>query len=349
MKKSGFLFLSLFVLFFSACTTDVPNDPSATETSSDIVEDQTFDKTININFSGNTATITPAKNGVSVTNNGAVVVVTSTVKGVEYILSGTTDNGSLKIYSDYKFKLTLNNVTLNSTDGPAINIQSSKSAYIVLTDNTTNIVADSNTYPTDTLEDRKGTIFSEGQLIFSGSGSLNITAKYKHAICSDDYIHIRSGNITISETVSDGLHSPDYILIDGGNLSVTSSNDGIECTEGYIVINNGTINVNSVDKAIVASFDTTTVTESVIDPYITINGGTLTLATTGTKAHGISTERNLTFNGGTTVIVATGNKSDGIHIDGTLTLSRGTVSIQAYDECAKYATIIDSGNILTCL
>ena len=50
MKKSGFLFLSLFVLFFSACTTDVPNDPSATETSSDIVEDQTFDKTININF-----------------------------------------------------------------------------------------------------------------------------------------------------------------------------------------------------------------------------------------------------------------------------------------------------------
>ena len=96
-------------------------------------------------------------------------------------------------------------------------------------------------------------------------------------------ISIRSGNITISETVSDGLHSPDYILIDGGNLSVTSSNDGIECTEGYIVINNGTINVNSVDKAIVASFDTTTVTESVIDPYITINGGTLTLATTGTK------------------------------------------------------------------
>ena len=75
----------------------------------------------------------------------------------------------------------------------------------------------------------------------------------------------------------------------------------------------------------------------------------MTLATTGKKAHGISTERNLTFNGGTTVIVATGNKSDGIHIDGTLTLSRGTVSIQAYDQCAKYATIIDSGNILTCL
>ena len=348
MKKSGFLFLSLFVLFFSACTTDVPNDPSATETSSDIVEDQTFDKTININFSGNTATITPNKDGIAVTQSGAVVVVTSTLKGVEYILSGTTDNGSLKIYSDYKFKLTLNNVTLNSTDGPAINIQSSKSAYIVLTDNTTNIVADSNTYPTDTLEDRKGTIFSEGQLIFSGSGSLNITAKYKHAICSDDYIHIRSGNITISETVSDGLHSPDYILIDGGNLSVTSSNDGIECTEGYIVINNGTINVHSVDKAIVASFDTTTVTESVIDPYITINGGALTLATTGTKAHGISNASNVTINNGDISIVTSGYKSDGIHTDGTVTVNGGTLQIDARDDCMNVTPVINAGHY-TCL
>lgn len=317
MKKSGFLFLSLFVLFFSACTTDVPNDPSATETSSDIVEDQTFDKTININFSGNTATITPNKDGIAVTQSGAVVVVTSTLKGVEYILSGSTDNGSLKIYSDYKFKLTLNNVTLNSTDGPAINIQSSKSAYIVLTDNTTNIVADSNTYPTDTLEDRKGTIFSEGQLIFSGSGSLNITAKYKHAICSDDYIHIRSGNITISETVSDGLHSPDYILIDGGNLSVTSSNDGIECTEGYIVINNGTINVNSV-------------------------------ATTGTKAHGISNASNVTINNGDISIVTSGYKSDGIHTDGTVTINGGTLQIDARDDCMNVTPVINAGHY-TCL
>ena len=60
------------------------------------------------------------RGGVTVSQSGANVVITSTIEGVEYVLSGTTTAGSLKIYSDYKFKLNFNGVDITSTSGPAM-------------------------------------------------------------------------------------------------------------------------------------------------------------------------------------------------------------------------------------
>jgi len=62
--------------------------------------------------------------GVDITANGADVTITNTYLGeVSYNLSGTSADGSLKIYSDYKYELVLNGLTLTNIDGPAINSQ----------------------------------------------------------------------------------------------------------------------------------------------------------------------------------------------------------------------------------
>ena len=99
----------------------------------DLVENATFSTVVGIVYSGTTASVTNAASGVTVSQSGANVVITSTIEGVEYVLSGTTTAGSLKIYSDYKFKLNFNGVDITSTSGPAINIQSHKRAIAVLT------------------------------------------------------------------------------------------------------------------------------------------------------------------------------------------------------------------------
>jgi hypothetical protein len=217
----------------------------------DLIANSTFNSTVKINFDGNSATIENPASGVTVTQSGGDVVVKSSASSVAYELTGSTTSGSFKIYSDKKFKVILNAVSITNNDGPAINIQSGKRTFIVLADGTENKLTDAATYATST-EDQKGTIFSEGQMIFSGTGTLTISGKTKHAIASDDYIRIVDGTIQVSDAISDGLHSNDGIYIDGGKVNIVASSDGIEAEKGRIIVNEGEVTLKVADDGFVA-------------------------------------------------------------------------------------------------
>ena len=283
----------------------------------DILANSSFSSTVTIAF-GTAVTITNplSAGGVSITETNGDVIITSTATAVEYVLSGTTTNGSVKIYSDKKYKLTLNGVDITNTDGPAINLQSGKRAFLVLADNTTNTLADGATYTASGTEDMKATLFSEGQLIISGNGSLSLKGNYKHAICSDEYVRVISGNITVSSAKSDGIHTNDAFIADGGTLSITTSGDGIQCEEGYIVINNGTFNINVADKGIAASWDT----DATIDPYLTINGGTITV--NSSAGEGIESKSIMTINNGT---ITTKTTDDGLNAGTFIYINGGNI------------------------
>lgn len=283
----------------------------------DLVVNSTFSSVVAINF-GATVTITNplASAGVTITQAGQDITVAATVAGVEYQLSGTTTNGSVKIYSDKKFKLTLNGVNITNADGPAINIQSGKTAFVVVNDNTTNSLTDGATYATST-EDQKAAFFSEGQLVFSGNGSLAVKGNYKHGIASDDYIRIISGAITITSAATDGFHTNDAFIVDGGTLKVTAASDGIECEEGYVIINDGNLTLNTGDDGIAASYEEG---DEAIDPYVTINGGTITV--TSTAGEGIESKSVLTINKGN-ITVKTAD--DGLNAGTAIYINGGNI------------------------
>ena len=283
----------------------------------DVLANSTFTSIVTINFGNSISISNPlSAAGVAITQANGDVIINSTATGVEYVLSGTTTNGSVKVYSDKKFKLSLNGVNITNADGPAINIQSGKRAFVVLTDNTTNTLADGSAYTASGTEDMKGTFFSEGQLIFSGKGSLSVKGNYKHAICSDDYVRVVSGTITVTGAVSDGIHTKDAFIADGGTLLLTTSNDGIQCDEGYIVINGGAFTINVVDKGISASYDT----DTTIDPYLTVNGGTINITSSG--GEGIESKSVLTVNNG---IITVKTKDDGMNAKTFIYINGGTI------------------------
>ncbi|KAA6438551.1 carbohydrate-binding domain-containing protein [Dyadobacter flavalbus] len=313
-------------------------DPAADE--EDILANSTFSSIVSIQY-GTAITITNplAGAGVSVTQVNGDVTITSTAAEVEYLVSGTTANGSLKIYSDKKFKLTFNGAAITNTDGPAINIQSKKRAFVVLNENTTNTLTDGTSYVASGDEDMKSTLFSEGQLIFSGTGTLNVKGNYKHAICSDDYIRVIGGIINVTGAASDGIHANDAFIADGGTLNITTSGDGIQCEEGFIVINNGSFAINVADKAITANWDT----DTSIDPYVTINGGTFVINSSAgegieskstltindgsftikTADDGLNAGTKLNINGGNLYVYSTSN--DGIDSNGPMTITGGKI------------------------
>ncbi|MBP6285173.1 MAG: carbohydrate-binding domain-containing protein, partial [Paludibacteraceae bacterium] len=156
-RKNITLLISVLALTLSHCTTELPQLPD--ENDSDFVEDHTFNTVVAISYDNNTVIVTPETDDITSSIVGGNITIDSRKKYVEYILTGTTDNGSFKLYSTNKCKVTLNNVHITSNNTPAINIQTSKSIFVNIANDTENTLSDKNPYILTELEDAKGTFF----------------------------------------------------------------------------------------------------------------------------------------------------------------------------------------------
>ncbi|MBR4431625.1 MAG: carbohydrate-binding domain-containing protein, partial [Paludibacteraceae bacterium] len=291
-----------------ACESEVEDttveDEEGTEAATGEIEvptDTVWNHTVTIVYNGSSATVTIGADSVTYSVDGGDVTIKSQARNVEYTASGS-GTGSLKIYSDYRYKLTLNNLTLTSSGKPVINNQGKKSLFLTLAGTST--LSDSNGYATETSdkEDQKGAIFSEGQVFILGDGQLTLAGKNKHALASDDYILMQSGTITITAAATDGVHTNDAFQMDGGTLTIKSSDEGIAVDEGTVAINGGNINIT----------------------------------TSGTSAKGIKSYSDLAISGGTTIVSALGGSgesgSEGIESKAVLTISGGQVVVNSYDD-----------------
>ena len=254
---------------------------------------------VEVKYNGNDAEIVNpfAFEGVTVTKSGADVVVTSTTESeITYQLTGTTSTGSFKVYSDKKFALNLNSVSITNDNGAAINIQSGKKCTVNLSGTST--LVDASSYTAVSGEDQKGCFFSEGQIIFTGTGTLNVTGNYKHGICSDDYIDIQGGTVNIVKAASDGIRVNDYFLMTDGKFTASATGDGIDGDAGYIQIDGGTMEIT------VSTADTKGIK---CDSVITVNGGNITLTVPAAQGKGFKTKQSMTVNGGTITANMTGD------------------------------------------
>lgn len=274
--------------------------------------------TVNVVYSGSSATVTTSDTSVGYYTDGAYVTIdmlTNSVKNVEIVVSGKSDDGQLKIYGEKKFKLTLSGVELTSGKGPAINDQCKKRAFVHLTEGTTNCLTDATSYSEEprylnggssVSEDRKGCFFSEGNLIFSGTGVLVVEGNYKHGIVTDGYFYMRPGvTIAVTGAAKNAIHvkgdEDDKIgvYMAGGliyaNVSSTAGK-GIktdldaEIAGGRLLLNtsgNATYDADEKDTSSSAGIKT--------DGNVIISGGTHTLKSTGTGGKGINADGGSTY------------------------------------------------------
>lgn len=356
---------------------NIPTDESDTSYE-DYVENSTFTVPVSITYNGSSASVIGLVDGVSAEVEGAHVTLTSTIKNVEVSVSGSTPDGSLKVYSDYKYLLSLNAADITNASGAAINNQGKKRLFVKLSGE--NSLSDAESYsnvPED--EDLKGCLFSEGQIVFSGNGSLTVNANYKHGIASDDYIMFRPGNvINVSTTNGHCIKGKDAVIIKGGvlNLATSGTADKGISTDGDLTINGGrttcvtTGNAEydeeeqdtsspsgaKVDGNYYQSGGTLAVKSSGkggkgvnVDGTMVIDDGTISVLTTGprfvytsdidAKSKGIKADGNLTMNGGKIKIRTSGGEgSEGLESKSVMTINGGTIEIVAYDDAINAAS-----------
>ena len=310
----------------------------------DYIENTTFGKTITITFNtSGPATVSGDDTGiVSISGNDVIATNTSDLV-IKYILTGKTTDGFFKLYSTKKQAIVLNSVSINNPDGAAINNQSKKRTFIVLNDGTENYLTDGTNYKDATGdEDMKACFFSEGQLIFSGSGYLEVDANCKAGIRSDDYVRtMPKTNIYVDASSGNGIRGNDAVIVTGGviNINITGTADKGISTDGEVRIDGGRTTIltsggyeyDSDDK------DYSACSGIKADSIININGGEVNIKSTGTGGKGINSDDKININDGVIRIITTGKRQKdskgsvspkGIKAGGDITFNGGQTQVR---------------------
>lgn len=285
---------------------------------------------------------------------------------INYILRGTSVNGSFFMDGNYKATLTLDGISLTNPDGAALSVENGKRINVVLSDGSINSFADG------ASGTQKACFFINGHAEVSGSGVLNITSNARHAYASDEYtiLHETTGTINILASANDGLHVGQYFKMDGGVVNVKDvKGDCVDVSKtknaddeqnGWAFINGGTLNmaVTAEDVKGLKCDSSMTIKGGTILAKVSGNGGkgisvgsnliveqaagattNIQMDVTGTtykdttdptntsKCRGIKVKGNYTLRGGNIYMNVTGKKAKGISIDGTYTYEGGTTNV----------------------
>ena len=282
-------------------------------------------KTLTVTYDGTSASYvytnkkgeveTPDASDLTISIDGAHVTVNA-YKKLRYVLQGATTDGNFKIYSDKKFIIDLDGVTLANKSGAAINIQKGtdgdKRCYLRVTDGTVNTLSDGSSYSTPADEDEKGVVFSEGKLLVSGTGTLVVKGNGKHGIASDDYIYLHAGTNTVITPASgyNGIKANEGIYVAGGVHNITCTGNAPKglASDSLVLITGGRTTVINNGVAVYDSDEQDYSQPSGVkcDSAVIVKGGELYCKSTGNGGKGIRAGMIYTQDGGVVKVITTG-------------------------------------------
>ena len=360
-------------------TFTIPSED--TEASADNIAHSIFDRRITITWSSSGATVEGDERGLVSVSGGHVTIRNSGYLNASddldkniFELKGSSSDGSLKLYGARKACLYLNGLFLTNPSGAVINNQCKKRTFVYVKGQNALSDAANAAYTATGEEDCKAVFFSEGQLVFSGDGSLTVTASNKQGkagITSDDYLRFMTApsvKVTSGASAGHGLRGKDFVRIDAGALEISTAaamKKGVT-SDSLVAVNGGTTTVTVSGSAAYDSEDKEYSGTACIkaDYAFQMTGGTVTLTNSGRGGKGIraglhydASEKDHTLpdsyvSGGTLIVKTTGARYDGgsssytgnnAALGGVFKVTDGTVNVQCTGAKASGNTISSKG------
>ncbi len=234
-----------------------------------------------------------------------------------YVVTGTLSGGSIVVNANDNSKVWIlfDSVVIEREDDACLIVDNADKVFLTLAAGSENSLTSGGEYSEEALADNTdGAIFAHDDLTINGSGSLTVTAGYKHGIAANDDLVVTGGNIEISAP-KDGIHANDSFRVREATLKISSQDDGIQTDNdgSYIYIGSGELDIDCGDEGIAAAGD------------ITVAGGEITVST--------GTERGC----------------HGFKAGGTCTVIDGSINIEScYEGIQSLFIDILGGNITIC-
>lgn len=299
--------------------------------------------------------------------------------GGYYVLSGSLDSGQIVVdaYDSSKVFMKLNGVEMYCPDDAALRVDQADKVFLTLAEGTENKLSSGGTYSDEALLDGAGgVIFTHDDLTINGSGTLDITAEYKHGIVANDDLVITGGRISVTAP-EDAFHVNDAFKFTGAALTVNAGDDAIHADErilvagGSILINECyegmeslTVDIQDGDVEIHPSDDGINANGGSQDMFGDFGGGPGGLRDTAEKEEtgtedSTDEETWVHISGGTvTIINDSGMDADGIDSNGDILITGGDVRVSlngsgtnnAIDYGSESGGIckIDGGTVIAC-
>ncbi len=317
---------------------------SLSEVTSICVDDSAIDdNTVTVNYEGASAHVMIAGNiahQIEAKVSGAHVALLQAADvsdEITYTLSGSSDNGSLYMDGSLKASFVLNGLSLTNPDSAAINIRDGKRINVQLSDGTVNTLVDGSN------GSQKACFMVKGHTEFKGGGSLRISGNTKHGFWGKEYVELKKtvGTITIDKAVGDGMNINQYLEMKGGSIVVSNVGDeGIQVSKtdddtdernGHVILTNGTLDI-TVTAAAAKGLK--------CDSLMTITDGTYKITTSGGVMYDsddkdykgsscLKSDYSIVINGGTLTLTSTGQGGKAISSDGTLVVNGGNITAKA--------------------
>ena len=291
--------------------------------------------------------------------------ITITSEGV-YLISGTAKNVTIYVEAgdSDKVQIVLEDLSITNEGVPVIYVKTADKVFV--TSNGENNLKVTGTFVKDDSNNLNAVIFSKQDIIFNGTGLLNIEST-ANGITGKDDIKITGGTYNIKSSAV-GIRANDSIRIADGTINITAGTDGLHAenssddSKGYVFIAKGTIKIEATDDCIhgssVVQIDEGNITlngaEGIEGTYVQINGGTMKINGTGDGINAGSKSESypvtIEITGGDITIVMASGDTDGIDSNGDLKVSGGTINVTGsstfdYDGNATFTggTIIING------
>ena len=353
MKKKVYAAMAI-TLALAGCGKD--SIETVCQSAVDDVEQVDFSRTVTVSWnSDGSAAVSGVGDGqtVSGASSGRVTIVNSGSEVVEYRLSGTSSNGCFKVYSAAAQSVVLEGLDLTNPTGAAINMQGPADApadgettYIVLIGS--NSLSDGTSYSeTPDDEDEKGTLFGEGSLVFSGSGTLTVAATGKSGVVSDDWVKMLGGSVAVNATSSVRVSGTDTTKV-----SAVKAKDGFVVSDGALTVVAAGTGCKGISGDGTAEFagGTVSVTVSGANYGGSSGGGGMfgggSSSSNGVKAKGIKFDDAIVFSGASVSVKCANH--EGIESKSTITVSGGEVYSYASDDAINSASTMTIGGGYLC-
>jgi len=346
IKQKLIILMSITALFLSACdnsslkpkqetqpddtvSTQVSVQPEYTELSQ--LTQETFDENdlyndwskVNSNeiIMTNRDVTAQSKDGLEI--DGTTVTIK---KGGVYAFTGNCEAGAIIVDSEEKeqVRIVLNNLTLTNPNGSAIYIK--KAAKMIITSylQTTNTLADGESYKEETSN---AAIYTEGDLTLNGEGLTNIFGNYQDAISVAGDLKITSGTLNI-QSKEDGVEAGKGISIKNGSYTIQAGANAFKTTsaaegEGFLGIESGNFTLTTEKDAVNTTGSIYMLNGSLMATTAAGSG------VSGTEAKGLKAGGNIEVYGGLMIL---DTADDSIYAQETVHVNTGCLNIASGDD-----------------